>query len=258
MDCTILSDVSLQATAMLHTYASMLERLRYDIHVHLEVLLQKAKRLKNDTVVMHCLRDRQTLEVASVTLAGRMVDAVALSGLHALNQHSCVELDKAVVEFHLSDLYFRSARALQWSNSEALLSPEGVLRVNDSWKQNAEPSTKWEVHLVFDWQKEVDCIIRTCRWETVDSQEDWIPNFSLISGLHMTESQIVLQQESHLHNHHQTLSSVVEVLRFAHRVVSDACGLKHVPTSHASGMQHALLHILANTTHRIMEANHDD
>ena len=112
MDQPVLRDVSLQASTMLNVYTSMLERLRYDATVYLDNLLQRAKRLNNQAVVKHCHRDKQTLEVAGATVAGRMVDALALTGLHTLSQHDCEGLDNELIEFHLSDLYHRSARSL--------------------------------------------------------------------------------------------------------------------------------------------------
>ena len=253
MDQPVLRDVSLQASTMLKVYTSMLERLRYDATVYLDNLLQRAKRLNNQAVVKHCHRDKQTLEVAGATVAGRMVDALALTGLHTLSQHDCEGLDKELIEFHLSDLYHRSARSLQWANSEAPLSPEGVPRVDDVWQEQAERSTEWSINLQVEWHEWVNQIIETSTWESTEPSEGWIPNYSLLTGLHMTESATELLQESQMHNQQQTLSTVIEVLQLAHRTVADACGLEHLPSSHAAGMQYAALHVLATTAHRSME-----
>ena len=59
MDQPVLRDVSLQASTMLNVYTSMLERLRYDATVYLDNLLQRAKRLNNQTVVKHCPREKK-------------------------------------------------------------------------------------------------------------------------------------------------------------------------------------------------------
>ena len=253
MDQPVLRDVSLQATTMLNVYTSMFERLRYDATVYLDNLLQKAKRLNNQAVVKHCHRDKQTLDVASATVASRMVDALALTGLHTLSQHNCEGLDKELIEFHLSDLYHRSARSLQWANSEAPLSPEGVPRIDDVWQVQAERPTEWSINLQVNWQEWVNQIIGTSTWESAEPLDGWMPNYSLLSGLHMTDLASELQQESQLHNQQQTLSAVIEVLRSANRTVADACGIEHLPTSHAAGMQYAAHHVLTTTTHLSME-----
>jgi hypothetical protein len=74
----------------------------------------------------------------------------------------------------------------------------------------------------------------------------------------MTESATELLQESQMHNQQQTLSTVIEVLQLAHRTVADACGLEHLPASHAAGMQYTARHVLATTTHRSMEGVSND
>ena len=214
---------------------------------------KKAKRLNNQAVVKHCHRDKQTLDVASATVAGRMVDALALTGLHTLSQHDCEGLDKELIEFHLSDLYHRSARSLQWANSEAPLSPEGVPRIDDVWQVQAERPTEWSINLQVNWQEWVNQIIGTSTWESTEPSDGWIPNYSLLSGLHMTESATELLQESQMHNQQQTLSAVIEVLRSLTVPWPMLVDLNIYRQVTQRACQYAAHHVLTTTTHLSME-----
>ena len=233
-----------KATKMLHTYSLMLERLHYDLKVQYPDLLARASRLVNHSAIRMCQRDMDTLRIKAMELGGRIVDAVALQGLIHLHQLCSDSLACELVEFHLTDLLHRSARAIVWAGSSSQLSPEGIQRASENWRDQARSPQLWALDLEVNWSEKVASCMATHEWYDGYEASKFFTFQSFLGGLNIEPIQEALKGSESLENAQNALQLVMSVLQHALDFVGAATEIDDLTCSHATAIHHSIQSIL--------------